>query len=185
MNGSKVAYRYAKSLLEVAQAQNIIQQVYGDMQSVMSAINENHDLKDYLVSPIVKVEDKKEIINKIFGGKINPLSLNFFNLIIENKRESVIHLIVKRFIYLYDELKGVEVAKVISAVELDKSSLQRLQNIVAKITGKTAEIEQAIDESLIGGYILKIGDYQYDASVKNNIGRLHSEFKENLYIPKL
>ena len=111
--------------------------------------------------------------------------MNFLILIGENGREDVYQQIVKRFIHLYDEVRGVEVAQVISAIELDEKILSRIQKHVAKLTGKTINIEVEIDEDIIGGYILKIGDYQYDASIKNNVQRLRREFKENLYIPKL
>jgi F-type H+-transporting ATPase subunit delta len=185
MKGTKVAYRYAKSLLEVAQEQNSLQEVYNDMMMVVGLYSESPDLIDYVTSPVVKIADKKAVVSKVFEGKVNELSLQFFYLIIENGRESVFREIVKRFVILYDQLKGVEVAKVVSAVELDSITMDKISSLVHKISGKTVELEQTIDESLIGGYILKLGDIQFDASIKNNIKRLHSEFKENLYIPKL
>jgi F-type H+-transporting ATPase subunit delta len=185
MKGSKVAYRYAKSLLEVAQEQNSLQEVYDDMMMVVGLYTESPDLIDYVTSPVVKVGDKKEVVAKVFKGKVNDLSLNFFYLIIENGRENVFREVVKRFVILYDELKGVEVAKVVSAVELDANTIGKISSLVQKMTGKTVELEHTIDESLIGGYILKLGDIQFDASIKNNIKRLRGEFRENLYIPKL
>jgi len=185
MNGSKVAYRYAKSLLEIAQEQNILEKVYDDMLLVSSTLSENSEFAEYVSSPVVKTAHKIEIAHKLFDGKIEELSMNFLVLIGENGREDVYPLIVKRFIHLYDEVRGIEVAKVISAIELDKETLSRIQKHVSLLTGKTIDLETEIDEDIIGGYILKIGDYQYDASVKNNVQKLRREFKENLYIPKL
>lgn len=185
MNGSKVAYRYAKSLLEVAVDQKILENVYQDMNMVVSTLKENKDLADFLSSPVVKAKDKSEVTSKIFASKVTELTLNFLMLIIENGREEVFGQIVKRFIHLYDETKGIEVAKVITAISLTEELKNKIQALASKITGKNVELEQEIDQSLIGGYVLKIGDYQYDASVKNNMHRLHREFKENLYIPKL
>jgi len=143
------------------------------------------DFAEYVSSPVVKSAHKIEIAKKIFEGKIETLSLDFLILIAENGREDVYEAIVKRFIHLYDEVKGVEVAKVISAVELDKKLLTRIQKHVALLTGKTIDIEVEINEDIIGGYILKIGDYQYDASIRTNVNKLHREFNENLFIPKL
>jgi F-type H+-transporting ATPase subunit delta len=185
MNGTKVAYRYAKSLLEVAQEKNILNKVYDDMLFVRSTLKENGDFAEYLSSPVVKSAHKKEIAKKVFEGKIETLTLDFLILIAENGREEVYPQIVKRFIYLYDEVRGVEVAKVISAVELDKKLLSRIQKHVSLLTGKTIDIEVEINEDIIGGYILKIGDYQYDASVRTNVNKLHREFNENLYVPKI
>lgn len=184
MNGSKVAYRYAKSLLDVAQDQKILENVYNDMILVRNTLNENPDFAEYVSSPVVKTVNKIEIAKKIFEGKIETLSLDFLILVTNNGREDVYLQIVKRFIHLYDEVKGVEVAKVISAVKLDEKLLSRIQNHVSSLTGKTIEIVEEINEDIIGGYILKIGDYQYDASILNNMQRLQREFKENLYDPK-
>lgn len=184
MNGSKVAYRYAKSLLDVAQDQKILENVYNDMILVRKTLKENPDFAEYVSSPVVKTVNKIEIAKKIFEGKIETLSLDFLILVTNNGREDVYLQIVKRFIHLYDEVKGVEVAKVISAVKLDEKLLSRIQNHVSLLTGKTIEIVEEINEDIIGGYILKIGDYQYDASILNNMQKLQREFKENLYDPK-
>jgi len=185
MNGTKVAYRYAKSLLEVAQEQKNLDKVYDDMKLISGTLEENPDFAEYVSSPVVKTADKIEIAKKIFSKKIEPLSLNFLDLIANNGREEVFQEIVKRFINLYDEVRGVEVARVISAVKLDKKILSRIQKHVAALTGKDIEIVEEINEDIIGGYILKIGDYQYDASVLYNVQKLQREFKENLYDPKL
>jgi len=185
MNGTKVAYRYAKSLLDVAQEQKILDKVYNDMVLVRKTIVDNPDLAEYVSSPVVKTANKIEIAEKLFGGKIETLSLNFLNLIANNGREEVYLKIVKRFIHLYDEVKGVEMATVISAIKLDKKLLSRIQKHVSLLTGKDIDIVEEINEDIIGGYILKIGDYQYDASILNNVQKLQREFKENLYDPKL
>lgn len=185
MNGTKVAYRYAKSLLDVAVDQNILDKVYENMLMVKATLIENKDLAEYLSSPVVKSKDKIEVTKQVFSSETEELTLNFLNLIINNGREEVFGQIVKRFVHLYDETKGIEVAKVITAIGLTDSLKSKLKSHVIKLTGKEVELEEEIDESLIGGYILKIGDYQYDASIKNNVQRLHREFKENLYIPKL
>ena len=184
MNGSKVAYRYAKSLLEVAQEQKNLDKVYNDMLLVSKTLKENPDFAEYVSSPVVKTANKIEIAKKLFEKKIETLSLDFLILIANNGREEVYQKIVKRFIHLYDEVKGVEVAKVISAVKIDKKLLSRIQKHVSALTGKDIEIVEEINEEIIGGYILKIGDYQYDASVLYNVQKLQREFKENLYDPK-
>lgn len=184
MNGSKVAYRYAKSLLEVAQEQKNLDEVYNDMMLVRKTLKENPDFAEYVSSPVVKTKDKIEIANKVFENKIETLSLDFLILVANNGREEVYQKIVKRFIHLYDEVKGVEVAKVISAVKIDKKLLSRIQKHVSALTGKDIEIVEEINEDIIGGYILKIGDYQYDASILTNVQKLQREFKENLYDPK-
>lgn len=185
MNASKVAYRYAKSLLEVAQEKKILAGVYKDMLLVSDVISKNLDLAEYISSPVVKTLGKIDISKKIFEKKITQLSLDFIILIIDNRREHAFGQIIKRFIQLYDEVRGIEVAKVTSAVELDKKIITSIRKHVAKLTGKEVELETEIKESIIGGYILTVGDYQYDASVKRNISKLRIEFNENLYIQKL
>jgi len=182
---SKVAYRYAKSLLEVAKDQKNLDKVYQDMNMVVDTFKKNSELAEYLSSPVVKAKDKVEVTTKIFNKKIEDLTLNFLHLIINNGREEVFVQTVKRFVHLYDETRGIEVAKVTTATSLTKEMRTKLMAYVTNLVGKKIELEEEIDESIIGGYILKYGDYQYDASIKNNVHRLHREFKENLYIPKL
>ncbi|MCK5824000.1 MAG: ATP synthase F1 subunit delta [Ichthyobacteriaceae bacterium] len=185
MSRNAVAYRYAKSLMTVARKQDILEEVYQDMLLVKNTLEENKNFLDYIESPIVKTSAKLEIAEKIFSGKINELSLNFLQLLGKNGREGSYRKIVKRFVFLYDEIKGIEVAKVISAKELTDDQFNRIKMQVAKITGKIIDMEIEIDSKLIGGFILKVGDYKYDASVKRSMERLHREFKGNLYISKI
>ena len=97
----------------------------------------------------------------------------------------MLHQVANKYITLYDSIKGIEVAQVITAVPLSEELEESVLNKVKEITGKQATLENTVDESILGGFILRIGDVQYDASIANKLQALKREFEDETYISKL
>src|SRR5690349_9714480 len=116
---TKVARRYAKSLLDLSKERNAMEAVANDMQLVASVCEQNHDFKLLLASPIIHVDKKLSILKKVFAGKINDLSLAFFEIITKKGRESYLEEIAREYSRLYKEYKGIQTAIVTSAIGLD------------------------------------------------------------------
>lgn len=177
MSGSRAAVRYAKAILSFSLEQTKEVEVNNDMLLVANTIEENTDLQLLLNSPILKSDVKKSALKEVFSSKISSLSFGLIDLLIENKRLSILEDVAKKYTLLFDALKGIEVAKVTSAVPLTDALNKQVLLKVKEITGKEATIENIVNPDIIGGFILRIGDVQYDASVANKLQVLKRQFE--------
>ena len=185
MKGARPALRYAKAILNLAKETGLETEVNADMLFIDATISENDDLQTMLKSPIIKASDKKKVLNALFTDKVNTVSLGLFNLLEENKRMVMLQPIASQYTIIYDYLKNMNVAKVTTAVALTKDMEEKVLKKVVELTGNETSIENTIDPSILGGFILRVGDMQYDASIANNFNELRREFDNSQYIPKI
>jgi len=180
MSGSRAAVRYAKAVLSFALEQQKEVEVNNDMLLVVKTIDENADLQLLLSSPVIKSELKKSALKEIFTSKISSVSTGLIELLIDNKRLSILKEVAKKYTLLFDELKGIEIAKVTTAVPLTEALNKEVLAKVKEITGKEATIENNINPAILGGFILRIGDVQYDASIANKLKGLKRQFENEI-----
>lgn len=178
MAESRAALRYAKAVLSLATENKVAETVNDDMKQIVSAISENNDLSAMLLNPVVRSSDKKTILNSIFTG-VNKATTSLIDTLIINKRIALLGDVANKYNQLYDALRDTQIAKVISAAPLTKSLEKKVLAKVKELTGKSTEIENIVDESILGGFILRIGDLQYDASIANKLNKLKQEFTLN------
>jgi F-type H+-transporting ATPase subunit delta len=172
MSESTVALRYAKSLISLAQEQKVVDAVYSDMALFKKVADDNRNLMLALRSPVVRHDRKMAILEKVFKDKVNPVSYSIFTIVTKKNREAIMYGIADEFIKLYDDAKGIVKAQIISAVPLTADLRQEFVKIVADATSKTVELEEKTDEKLIGGYLLRVGDRQIDASIRKRLNDL-------------
>jgi F-type H+-transporting ATPase subunit delta len=182
MAETKVARRYAKSLLDLGKERDTTTLFYNDMMLVIEAINVNRQLGLMFKSPIVNADKKENVIREVFGGKVNEVTLEFMLIITRKKREYYLEDIALAYIALYKVYKNIQPAYVISASPLNEQLRSNMVNIVKQSTGSTVELEEIIDKKIIGGFILRWADRQIDASVTGKLIDLKQDFKKNLYI---
>ncbi len=185
MKGTRAALRYAKAILGLAKEKGLASEINNDMLLIDKTINENADLLSMLKMPIIKSDMKKSALTKIFSESVNPITIGVFNLLIENKRLTLLPLVAKEYTIIYDYLKGIEIAQVTSAIPLTKELEAKLLIKLKEIVGKEITIKNIVDPSIIGGFILRVGDKQFDSSISNQLNLLLSNFKNNHYISKL
>lgn len=185
MSEAQIAERYAKSLLDLAVEQNVLEQVLSDMKLIAASCKESRELVLVLKSPIVKYDKKLAILNAIFKSKVQPITASFFELLTKRQRESLLYPIALEFINEYNSLKGIVKAQLYTPMQVDATLRAQFSKIVEERTGKKVELEEFVKEDLIGGYILRIGDMQIDSSVKTKLSNIKRSFSENHYIPKL
>lgn len=183
--GIRAALRYAKALLNLSLEQNHEVEVNNDMVLIATTIEESKDLQLLLKSPILKSDIKRAALKGLFGEKISNLSYGLIDLLIDNRRLPILMDVAKRYIIIYDAHKGKEVAKVTSAVPLTEALNKQVLSKVKEITGKEASIENIINPDILGGFILRIGDVQYDASIASKLQVLRRQFDSEAYISKL
>ncbi len=177
MSDFRVASRYAKAVFDLAIELKNVDRAYTDMLIVEHVCDQNRKLVILLKNPIVRYDYKLRILNKIFEKHLDKLTLKFFNLICRKNRANILPEVSRVFVELYHEYKGIVRADVTTAMEISAIIKKDFENIIAKATGKKVELESKVDESLIGGYILKLGDRQVDNSLKSKLNNLRRELK--------
>jgi F-type H+-transporting ATPase subunit delta len=176
----KVASRYVKSLLNMAVERGVLDQVHADMLQFAKVINENRALLVVLRSPIVKHFKKKNVLDALFRGRFNDLTMSFFRIITEKNRESLLPLIAEEFHLAYNDYRGIGKASVTTAVPLDSSLREQIQALAKKIVGTTSvELKEVVDPEIIGGFVLNAGSQQIDSSIKHKLKILQLSFSNN------
>jgi len=184
MKGTRAAQRYAKAILDLAKDQNVAEVVYSDMESILKTIIGSSDLLDVLTSPVLKSNLKNNVLKEIFKD-VNKVTLGAFDVLIENKRINILKEVAQTYISLYNEMNHVQIAKVTTAVPLNAELEAKILAKISELTGNSATINNIVDPNIIGGFILRIGDLQYNASVANSLSNLERELKNSTFISKI
>jgi len=179
MKGTRAALRYAKALLSLAKEKSTEKKVNKDMELIISTIKESDELQVMLNNPVIKITDKKNILEALFSEKSTIITTNLFTVLEENKRMNMLVDIAKQYILLYNKSNEKQVAEVTTAIPLTKTLEEKIITKIIALTGNSASIENKIDSSIIGGFILRIGDLQYDASISNQFNELKKEFDKS------
>ena len=164
MKGTKAASRYAQALLELATEKNKVDDVQNDMNYFLSVVNGNREFENLLKSPIVKADKKISIFNAVFDA-FEEISKSFITLIVKNGRESILTQIAMAYTAKLQELKGIIPLTITTASKLDDAVRAQILAKIERSVKGTLEVEEKIDESLIGGFLVRMGDTQIDASV--------------------
>lgn len=179
MNEARAAIRYAKATLDFAVEKKAADKVEKDMRNIAAVISENIELQNVLSSPVVKSEVKKNSLHAIFKGS-SEITLGLIDTLTSNKRIEMLQEVAYKYIILFEKMKGEDVAHVTSAVALTADLEKKILAQVKKLTGNKVTLENTVDESIVGGFILRVGDLQYDASVANKLNGLKREFTNSL-----
>ncbi len=175
MNNSKIAVRYAKAFFELGIEKNKLDDFRKDIDFIAQTVRES-DIQLLIESPVVKTSEKKKIFTDIFGKKIQELSLKFLLMIIDNRREVHISAICRNFIQQYLDYKGIKAAVVTTATPVDKDLQEKITKVIADIFKTKIELTTVEKEDIIGGFILRVGDKQLDASVSSKLSKIKREF---------
>jgi len=182
MKQSRATNRYAKALLELSIEKGVVDSSYNDMALVYSTCLNNKELILLLKSPIIKTDKKIKILTNIFEKEISVFSMNFIMIIVKKNREALLPQIAKAFVSQYKKHKNIQEAIVTTAIPLNNDLKASIIQYI-KMNGEIeVELEEVVDENIIGGAIIKIGDKQLDASVVSQISELRQMFNKNLYL---
>ena len=169
MKHSRATIRYAKSLLNLSEESEVLDTSYNDMVLINSICSTNKDFSNLLKTPIVKTDLKVKILKELFSNTISSLSLAFIILITNKRRENLLPEISTSFISLYKNKKNIQEVSVSTALPLDDLMRKELMNYVKAHNNSNIELIEKVDESLIGGAIIRMGDTQLDASVSSKL----------------
>jgi F-type H+-transporting ATPase subunit delta len=186
MAETRVASRYVKSLLSLAVEQKAMDAVHSDMLLFAKVADENRVFRLMLSNPVIRHDKKRDILERLFKGKVHPLTFAIFNIITRKNREAILVDIAKEFHNAYNVYKGIGKATVTTATPMDAAQRTEFGEIVKKISNKKEiELIEKVDDTMIGGFVLNVGDRQVDASIKNKLKALKVKFSYNPYIKEL
>jgi len=182
----RLAARYAKSILDLAIEKGQLENVYNDMVFLQSLCRGSRDFVVFLRSPIIKADKKRKILDGITAGRVSALTTAFYKLLLVKERESYLPEIAVAFIDQYKEYKGIQTVRLTTAVPVSE---QVRQTILDKVrTGsdaKSLELNMEVNEELIGGFILEIGDRMIDSSIAYELNQIRHQFDNNDFIYKI
>jgi len=181
---SRAAVRYAKAILDLAKDNNATEAIFADMQQITATVEASKELNDLLNSPLVKSDAKKASLKAVFANS-NQVTKGLFDTLVDNKRVAILPNVAESFITLCNQSQGAQIAKVTTAVPLSSDLETLVLAKVKELTGNDATIENIVDESIIGGFILRVGDLQYNASVASQLANLKRTFEDNSYVSQL
>lgn len=181
---TKVSRRYAKSLLDLAKERGELETLNKDMKLLAHVCEISHDLRVLLHSPIINGDKKLSILKRVFAGKVSELSMSFFDIITRKGREGNLDGIALEFIRLYKEHMGIQTAIVTSAIGLDEQLRNNVYRLIKESLKSEIELIEKVDKSLIGGFVLRVGDKQYDASISKELRQMRQELIDTSYVKK-
>ncbi|HSB93196.1 MAG TPA: ATP synthase F1 subunit delta [Flavitalea sp.] len=185
MLNTRVAGRYAKSLIDLSLEQNMLEKVYEDML-YLKRLLKDRELVLMLKSPIVTADKKQTVLNALTDGRISDLTAKFNTLLIKKGRETNMPEVIDAFIEQYKAHKEIRIVKLTTATEVSEDMKR---SIVSKIDGMgemtNVELVSIVDPSIIGGFILQVGDQVFDTSISNELNNISKQFQNNDYIYKV
>ena len=181
MSVIRIASRYAKSLIDLAQEKGTLDRVVEDIKSFQKVCKENGEFHRLLKSPIIKGTKKATIFKAIFDGKFDDLTSKFLDLVVRKGQESHLVEIADEFMAQYRKLNNITTVKLTTAVKLSDTAIEGIKKKLeaSSATAANIEITTAINADLIGGFVIEFEDKLFDSSVAHQLEQLRKEFGKN------
>jgi len=171
---SRAAVRYAKAILELANQNGTIEKVNSDMTLMQDAWKQSKDLQMFLTNPVIKQEMKRNALLEVFPQAQKETNA-LFELLYQNKRFDILFAVTQKFQDLLLAQNGIVKATITTAIpmtaELEKQVLEKAK----QMTSHQVVLDHKVDESIIGGFILRVGDQQLNASVASRLQEIKRE----------
>ncbi len=176
---SKVAKRYAQGLLNFTQESGKTSMVFSEMKDLVNTIEKSKDLQNFFSSPIIDIKKKVSVAGEIFKS-FSPVSQNLITLVIKHGREGQLQNIGQEFVNKVEDMNGVQRITLTTATPLSEENIQNILKSTNLVNHNNQfDVKSIINPDILGGYILRVGDQQVDASVQSKLSRLKKEFQLN------
>lgn len=177
---SSLARRYAQALFLSSQEKDLLDQVQEELKLFVETMDGSKELSQIMDRELIPPEDKKAIIEKVFTGKISSQTVNFLKLVVDKRREKYLREMLAEYTALADTARNMLEAEVKTAAELSPQQQETIKKGIAAFTGKDVRLKVEVDESLLGGVVIKIGDRVYDGSARQQLSSLKKRL-ESVY----
>ena len=179
MKQSRAAIRYAKAVLDIAGDNKAIDAVEKDMYQVLDVLAGNAGLRELIGSPVIEGAVKKQALNEIFKD-LHSISKGLITLLVDNKRIVLLNEVALKYITLNKKLQGQDVATITTAIPLTADIENKALQQLSRITNRKLTLEKKVDPALLGGFVLRVGDLEYDASLASKLNTIKREFVKSL-----
>ena len=186
MSVTRIANRYAKSLMDLAIERGELDAVLADVED-FKKVSENRDFELLLKSPIVSPDKKQNIFDALFEERYNKTTKAFLDILIKKSREYYLADIADSFVKQYKDMKRISSITLTTAGELSEAKLNDIKAklLASKATMDNVDIQVQVDPAIIGGFVIEFDDKLYDSSVAHQLNLLRKEFSDNEYVAKL
>ena len=175
MNESSITVRYAKALFQTALEENQLEVISADMVQLRTIIDESDEFKGLLVSPTLNESQKSKAIISVFKDKLHEYTVNFLLLLIKNKREMYLGDICRNFLSQHKHHMGIKEAVITTAIELEDKHKKEILDSVSRLFESKIDLKAEVDESVIGGFKLRVEDQLIDASISSKLQKIKQE----------
>ena len=170
----EIAEVYARALFEVAKEHDILDEIHDDLGAFATALEENRELAVFFFSPYFSSEEKKDGLKRAVTGA-DPIFMNFLEALLERHRMPVIFRMRTRFEQLWDEENKLLPVEITSSIELDKEIVQSIGERIGEQTGQKVELSSKVDPEILGGLVVRVGNFVLDASIRNRLNQLRKQ----------
>ena len=178
MRQTILARRYAKALFSLGKEQNKYEAYNEALSAIAALFEESPEVGDSLTNPLYPLEARQKIMAKVAElAQADTMLAAFLNLLVEKHRAAILPDIAQEMQVMVDTQQGISHGSVVSAIELDKALVEKIQLTLEKITGNQVILETEVDASIIGGIIAKVGDLVLDGSIKTQLNGLKESIK--------
>ena len=184
MGSTRVASRYAKALLGLASERNELTSVDSDINTLSSLVESSRDFELLLVSPVIKPDQKKSVLEALLKGKVSEVTYSFIQLLVSKGREGIVPSIIEETKAQLRTMNNIQAATVKTASPLDDSSRAKILAEVAKLHNGEVELKEIVDPEILGGFVLRMDDREIDASIKRQLNKLGRKLTEHDYEPE-
>ena len=187
MPNPRLAGRYAKSLIGLANERNQLESVYKDMQFLQTVVKGSRDFVTLLKSPVIKADKKQAILDAVTSnGNLGEITLGFSRLLVNKGRESNLPEIITAFIEQYKAQKEIYTIRLTTATPVsDELKAAIVSQIKSQTSMKNIDLRTEVKEELVGGFTLEMGDTLVDASILYDLNKIKSQFMNNDFIYKI
>ena len=172
---SIIAEHYALAMAELGEKHNLLDEFKSDLAAIEATLDENKELTMFLEHPSIPHTDKKDIADKIFGERISKYTLNLLKLLMDRNRISVYSSLVRHYNKILNKKRNITVAQVITAIEIDDETKQRIKNKLQSLFTQNIELESQVDPAIIGGMVIKISGRVIDGSIKTRLENMKKQ----------
>jgi F-type H+-transporting ATPase subunit delta len=181
MKGSKVAIRYARSLFGIGLSTQQLEKIKLDVAFLNEMLQEQRDFRTLVASPVIKTEMKISIFKELLSGAISNDTLLFLNLLAQKRREGMLADICHSFMKIYYKHNNIEEVTLTTAIAADDQIRQTVKTLVGKMTQSSLLFTEIVDPKIIGGFVVRLGDTQIDASVAGKLQQSKNHLLKNVY----
>lgn len=165
-----ISDRYAEALVELAKdGKMTFEKISSNLDLIREILSQSKDLNEFLTNPLISTNDKKEIIEKVFGKEVDVLIVNFLKVLTDKERFSLFEEIFESYNKLLDNINNISRIKVVSAVSMSDEAQKRLKIKLEKKLRKNVVLDMSVDSDIIAGLVIKIGDNIIDMSLKHKL----------------